>query len=64
LEGLRTIPDNEVSTWSNALQIEANQSFKPWDTPDALAKVRQRMQPYRSQEAGLSMMTWIDQWKP
>lgn len=64
LEGLRPIPDNEVSTWSNALQIEANQSFKPWDTPDALAKVRQRMQPYRSHEAGLSMMTWIDQWKP
>ena len=64
LEGLKKVRDHEVSTWAKALQNDVNQDYTPWDSPEAIEKVRQRLQSFRSLAAGTALMTWIDSWKP
>gem|GEM_PF-869459 len=64
LDGLVSLPDDQILTWSLALQEAAASNPPPWNTPQAVRLVQERLKPYRIHEAGQAMLSWIDAWKP
>ena len=64
LDGLVSLPDDQPLTWSLALQEAAASNPPPWNTPQAVRLVQERLKPYRIHEAGQAMLSWIDAWKP
>ena len=64
LDGLVSLPDDQPLTWSLALQEAAASNPPPWNTPQAVRLVQERLKPYRYDEAGQAMLSWIDAWKP
>ena len=64
LDGLVSLPDDQPLTWSLALQEAVASNPPPWNTPQAVRLVQERLKPYRHDEAGQAMLSWIDEWKP
>ncbi|MFN6226289.1 MAG: glycosyltransferase [Bacteroidota bacterium] len=64
LDGLVSLPDDQPLTWSLALQEAVASNPPPWNTPQAVRLVQERLKPYRYDEAGQAMLSWIDAWKP
>ncbi|MCE2840191.1 MAG: glycosyltransferase [Bacteroidetes bacterium] len=64
LDGLISLPDDQPLTWSLALQEAVASNPPPWNTPQAVRLVQERLKPYRHDEAGQAMLSWIDAWKP
>lgn len=64
LDGLVSLPDDQPLTWSLALQEAAASNPPPWNSPQAVRLVQERLKPYRHDEAGQAMLSWIDAWKP
>jgi glycosyltransferase involved in cell wall biosynthesis len=64
LDGLVSLPDDQPLTWSLALQEAAASNPHPWNSPQAVRLVQERLKPYRNHEAGQAMLSWIDAWKP
>ena len=64
LVGLVSLPDDQPLTWSLALQEAVASNPPPWNTPQAVRLVQERLKPYRHDEAGQAMLSWIDAWKP
>jgi len=64
LDGLVSLPDDQPLTWSKALQEAVASNPPPWNTPQAVRLVQERLKPYRHHEAGQAMLSWIDAWKP
>ncbi|MFZ9499145.1 MAG: glycosyltransferase, partial [Bacteroidia bacterium] len=64
LDGLVSLPDDQPLTWSLALQEAVASNPPPWNTPQAVRLVQERLKPYRHDEAGQAMLSWIDAWKP
>lgn len=64
LDGLVSLPDDQPLTWSLALQEAVASNPPPWNTPQAVRLVQERLKPYRHDKAGQAMLSWIDAWKP